>query len=103
MRNQFKRFHFKELGWIICFPVDGNEGKYVDYTVVFNRGLAQPEISVKLGEILDAPEFDRRYPHTVGYYRESSGQDSDFKPDYLELRRVCTVEEFWLFLNSLNI
>ena len=103
MENQFKKFHFQELGWLFYFPIHGNKGKYNNYTVVFKRGLSQPEKRVKLGEILEDPEFERNYPHTVGYYRASTGEGEKFKPEYLELRKVCTVEEFWFLLNSLNI
>ena len=103
MENQFKKFHFQELGWLVYFPIHGNEGKYNSYFVFFKRGLTQPEKRVKLEEILDDPEFEQRYPHTIGYYRESTGDGENLKPEYLELRKVCTVEEFWFLLNSLNI
>ena len=48
-------------------------------------------------------EFEKLYPHTVGFYKESSGEGTGFKPEYLEIRRISTVEEFWLFLNALDI
>ena len=67
------------------------------------KGTSQAGKLVKLGEVLENPEFEKRYPHTVGYYRESSGEGADFKPDYLEIRKIGTVEEFWLFLNALDI
>jgi hypothetical protein len=103
LNNQFKKFHFQEIGWLIYFPSCGNEGKYNNYSVVLKTGISQPENRVKLGEVLDDLEFEQHYPHTVGYFKESSGEDASFKPSYLELRKIRTVEEFWLFLNSLNI
>jgi hypothetical protein len=39
----------------------------------------------------------------VGYFKESTGESDSFKPEYLELRKIYTVEEFWLFLNACNI
>ena len=67
------------------------------------RGAAQLGKCVKLNEILDNAEFEQNYPHTVGYYRESSGEGAKFNPEYLEIRRISNVEEFWLFLNAVDI
>ena len=67
------------------------------------KGTSQAGKLVKLGEVLENPELEQHYPHTVGYYRESSGEGADFKPDYLEIRKIGTVEEFWLFLNALDM
>ena len=44
-----------------------------------------------------------RYPHTVGFYKEFAGEGSEFKPEYLEIRKIETVEDFWQFLNALDI
>lgn len=101
--SQFKKFHFQELDWLVYFPSCGNEGKYNNYNVVLKKGISPPEKTVRLGEILEDPEFELHYPHTVGYYKLSNGEGTGFKPDYLELRKIWTVEEFWMFLNSLNI
>jgi hypothetical protein len=103
MISQFKKFHFLELDWLVYFPSSGNEGKYNRYNVVFKKGISHPEKTVRLCEILEDPEFELHYPHTVGYYKLSDGDGRRFKPDYLELRKIGTVEEFWMFLNSLNI
>ena len=95
-----------EIDWLVYFPRYGNKGKYFDYSVMFidrKKGAAQPEKRVKLREILENPEFEQRYPHTVGYYKEPSGEGAEFKPEYLEIRKIWTVEEFWLFLNSLDV
>ena len=67
------------------------------------KRASQPEQHVNLGELLESPEFEKNYPHTVGFYKESSGNGEEFKPSYLELRIVRTVEDFWMFLNSLDI
>jgi hypothetical protein len=95
-----------EIGWIVSFPKYGNKGKYCNYTVMLmdrKRGVAQLGKYVKLNEILDNAEFEQNYPHTVGYYKGSSGEGAEFRPEYLEIRRVSTVEELWLFFNAVDI
>lgn len=106
MENETKNFHFIELDWLVYFPKYGNKGKYLDYRVVLvdrKKGAAQTGKLVRLREILENPEFENRYPHTVGFYKGSAGEGAEFKPEYLEIRRISTVEEFWLFLNALDI
>jgi hypothetical protein len=105
MDSQSKKFHFQEIDWVISFPVCGNKGKYREYAVVlFERGGGASEVkSLRLGEVLDRAEIDNQYPHTVGYYKTCAGQEAGFKPEYLELREIRTVEEFWAFLNAANL
>ena len=103
MHSQTKVFHFQEIEWTISFPPQGNEGKYCNYNVTLKRGTYQPETPVKLGDILEHPDLEQHYPHTVGYYKTAYGEGENCKPIYLELRRIKTVEEFWHFLNSLDI
>jgi len=91
---------------VVYFPKHGNKGKYRNYNVTFRdrkRKVTQPGKRIRLGEVLDKPEIDRNYPHTVGFYKVSCGKGASFKPAYLELRKIETIEEFWLFLNSLDI
>ena len=106
MNNQFKKFHFQELDWLIYFPDSGNQGKYKDYTVVFTdrkKNASQQERCANLGELLDKKEFEDHFPHTVGFFKNSSGEGDEFKPEYMEIRVIKYVEDFWLFLNALNI
>jgi hypothetical protein len=106
LENETKKFYFMEIDWLVYFPRYGNKGKYLNYSVMFRdrkKGTAQPEKRVKLREVLENREFEQRYPHTVGFYKESSREGTEFKPEYLEIRKIWTVEEFWLFLNSLDI
>jgi len=106
LTNQFKKFHFQELDWLLYFPDSGNQGKYRDYTVVFTdrkKKSTQRERCATLGELLDKPEFENYFPHTVGFFKNSSGEGAEFKPDYMEIRVIRTMEDFWLFLNALNI
>ena len=100
-----KKFHFQEIDWVICFPAEGNAGKYRDYLVLLEQeeGKFSEGKQVRLGEVFDRVEVERHYPHTVGYYKASSGEDVDFEPQYLEIREIKTVEEFWGFLNALNL
>jgi hypothetical protein len=106
LNNGTKNFHFMEFDWLISFPRCGNKGKYRDYTVLFmdrKNGSSQPEKLVRLEEIVEDREFEQCYPHTVGFYKEWSGDGAEFKPEYLEIRRINSVEEFWLFLNAVDI
>jgi hypothetical protein len=94
------------MDWIVHFPRCGNKGKYLSYNVIFidrKKGANQPEQLVRLEEIVENREFENNYPHTVGFYKSSSGEGEAFKPDYLEIRKICNVEDFWLFLNALDI
>ena len=100
-----KKFYFQEIDTIICFPNRGNRGKYCNYHVHLKskETVNQTGKAAILGEFLDSPEVDNNYPYTVGYYKESTGEGASFQPEYLELRRICTVEEFWLFLNASDV
>ena len=94
------------MEWLIYFPNCGNKGKYIGYSVMFvdrKKCASQPEKNVSLKEILENPEFEKSYPHTVGYYKEETGEGAEFKPEYLEMRKISSVEDFWLFLNALDI
>jgi len=106
LESRTKKFHFQEIDWVIYFPRRGNKREYRNYNVTFRdrkRGIPQPGKRIKLGEVLDKPEIDRCYPHTVGFYKVSSGKGAKFKPQYLELRKIQAVEELWFFLNALDI
>lgn len=105
MNGQLKKFHFQELDWLIYFPDQGNQGKYLDYAIVFVDRKGQPvqEKRVTLGEVLGKSEFENCCPHTVGFFKNSEGEGDEFKPQYMELRIIRCVDDFWLFLNALNI
>lgn len=100
-----KSFHFQEMDWLISFPASGNEGrKYLYYSVVFRdrkKGIAKSRVS--LVDIVDVAEFEKNYPHTVGFFRGPIDNDNNFCCSYLEIRVVSSIEEFWKFLNDLNI
>ena len=103
MDQKSKKFHLQELNWLIHFPASGNQGKYSQYSVVLKKGNSLTEKNVKLYEILESLEFEQNFPHTVGYYKNSTGENGEFRPDYMEIRKINTVEDFWLFLNALDI
>jgi hypothetical protein len=105
MDNETKNFHFMEFNWVISFPKCGNRGKYLNYTVTLmdmKEGKPQNGKLGKLEEVVENRDFENSYPHTVGFYKNSSG-DAEFKPEYLEIRKINNVEELWLFLNALDI
>ena len=106
MESGTKKFHFMEMDLLVFFPKCGNKGKYLGYTVMLvdrKKDASQPETNVTLKEILENPEFEKCYPHTVGYYKEAAEEGAEFKPEYLEIRKINAIEDFWLFLNSLDI
>lgn len=106
MESYKKKFHFQEIDWVICFPADGNAGKYRTYKVLLverkNRKFSEGK-QLRLGEVLDRTELENGYPHTVGYFKVGNVQQENFKPEYLELRGINTVDEFWAFLNAINL
>jgi hypothetical protein len=102
LEAKYKTFHLLEIGWFIHFPIQGNTGKYPDYDVVWVDGKSESEKRLKLRNILELPEVENHYPHTVGYFKTPYG-DLNSNREYLELREIRTVEEFWAFLNAVNL
>ena len=104
MDGQRKVFHFQELDWIISFPETENLGKkYLHYSVSFlDRKKGNFKDRTYLDEILSSPEFENSFPHTAGFFKESKSK-TDQVPSYLEIRIIQSIEEFWKFLNDLNI
>ena len=103
--GKIKSFHFQEMDWLISFPDSGNEGrKYLYYSVLFkDRKKRSVKSQVSLMDIVDNAEFENNYPHTVGFFREPIDKETDFSSKYLEIRVIRCIEEFWKFLNDLNI
>jgi len=104
MDAQTKKFHFQEINKILQFPPEGNQGKYLEYKIQIKKPQTenQPAPNVTLCQFLESAEVEQNYPHTVGYYKESS-QGTNFNPQYLEIRKIANIEEFWLFLNTSNL
>jgi hypothetical protein len=105
LEKRSKKFHFQELDWIISFPDVGNEGrKYLYYSVSFtNRKKGNLKAKMCLADVLENPEFETNLPHTVGFFRESTDTSVNAVLAYLELRIIRSIEEFWKFLNDLNL
>jgi hypothetical protein len=105
LEGKTKSFHFQEMNWLISFPDSGNEGrKYLYYSVVFkDRKKGNAKSQVSLMDIVDGAEFEKNYPHTVGFFRGPIDNDADFNSNYLEIRVIRCIEEFWKFLNDLNL
>jgi hypothetical protein len=102
---KWKNFHFQEMDYLISFPSTGNEGrKYLYYSVKFiDRTKKKEESQVNLVDIVDSPEFEKGFPHTVGFFREPIYKEGNSASNYLEIRIIRCIEEFWKFLNDLNI
>ncbi len=105
LERKTKSFHFQEMDWLISFPASGNEGrKYLYYSVVFkDRKNGNSKSQVSLMDIVDVVEFEKNYPYTVGFFREPIDEATNCGFNYLEIRVIRCIEEFWKFLNDLNI
>jgi len=105
METKWKSFYFQEMDWIISFPNTGNEGrKYLCYSISFiDRKTKQVKNQITLSDIVDSPMFENGFPHTVGFFRNPVDNEGSLEANYLELRIVRCIEEFWKFLNDLNI
>jgi len=104
LTDPFKVFHFQELDWLLYFPSEGNKGKYCCYTVLLKeRKKNGAEGPVRLGDIVERRELEEHYPHTVGFFKGLGYESADCKPQYMELRIIHNIDEFWLFLNALNL
>jgi hypothetical protein len=106
LEKKSKKFHFQEMDWIISFPNSGNQGKkYLHYSVLFaDRKKGSLQAQVCLADVLEKPEFEKYLPHTVGFFKESiMGNDANVGSVYLEIRIIRSAEEFWKFLNDLDI
>lgn len=100
-----KKFHFQEMSWIITVPEAGNCGKkYPDYEVLFSN-LKSNSLNekVRLNDLVENPGFQEMFPHTVGYFKSEAERSPYEEPNYLELRIIRSVEEFWKFLNDLDL
>ena len=105
MEPNSKKFYFQEMDWIISFPSARNEGrKYLVYSVHFiDRRNKKSKPDSVLADVVDSPMFENGYPHTVGFFRSPVDGEGNFEADFLELRIVRCIEDFWKFLNDLNI
>jgi hypothetical protein len=93
------------MGWIISFPNSGNyRKKYNDYSVFLSdlrKGSSNKR--VYLLDIVENLEFQERFPHTVGFFKSKTGESINQELSYLEIRKIRSVEEFWKFLNDLDL
>ena len=104
MEGKSKNFHFQEMDWLISFPSTENiGGKYLYYSVEFtNRKKRQEKSQIRLMEIVDSLDFEC-FPHTVGYFKGAAEEKDDLEFAYLEIRIIRSIEDFWKFLNDLNL
>lgn len=101
------KFHFQEIDWVIYFPSVGNEGRaYPKYGVAYRdrkSGLTQPGTRINLEDVVKKPEIQENFPHTVGYFLHSYGKGKNWRPNYLEVRKIANLDEFYKFLQDLRI
>lgn len=100
-----KKFYFQEIDKIIEFQNSGNQGKYFNYQInIKSKDTANKQGKiVLLEEFMASTEVEKNYPHTIGYFKDSEGEGLDFNPEYLVLKKICTLEEFWVLLNASNL
>jgi len=67
------------------------------------RGVSQPGMRIDLEDVVSKSEIQENYPHTVGYYLDSSGKGKNWVPEYLETRTIANLEEFIRFLRKLRV
>ncbi len=56
-----------------------------------------------MADLLEVPEFEENLPHTVGFFREAKSANADARLTYMEIRVIRSIEEFWKFLNDLDL
>ncbi len=104
LNKTWKSFHFRENNLLISFPSEGNERKkYLYYKVQIKKSGSKDTKEACLGEILGAREFEEGYPYTVGFFKGQIKEAYSSDYAYLEIRVVRCLEDFWKFLNDLNI
>lgn len=104
MERKLKKFYLEKLNWVVSFPNSGNFGKkYLDYTVMLQDKNNNLETPARLSDIVDNPKFEENIPHTVCFFKETAHEAQCSEPSYLEIRLIKSVEEFWKFLNDLDL
>ncbi len=95
---------FKKWTGLFPFLTTGNEGrKYLFYSVHFIDRKNKRNKHTLVADIVDNPMFENGCPHTVGFFRGQVDEGGNFEKNFLELRIVRCIEDFWKFLNDLNI
>jgi hypothetical protein len=101
-----KKFHFKEIDWLIYVPAQGiDDHRVLEYGVAYrNRstGDTQTGRRITLEDTLELPAIRGAYPHTVSLFEESFGRDSNWKPEYLETRVIRNEDELISWIEELD-
>ena len=58
---------------------------------------------VYLAEIITNSNFENGFPYTVGYFKRTKDEKSGSSYAYLEIRIIRSIEDFWKFLNDLDV
>ena len=77
--------------------------KVLYYSVKITKQRNRENKEACLTELVDSPEFEANFPYTIGFFKGPIDEKTDLKSVYLEIRVVRSIEEFWKFLNDLNI
>jgi len=100
------KFHLREIDWVIYIPICENKGKkQIDYLVTYrNRksGQTQKKRRINLQEVMNKPEINTTYPHSIGVYLDSSGRGKKWIPEYLLTKKISNNQAFKKLLNSLK-
>ena len=74
------------------------------YSVLFtNLKTKQARSEIILADIVDSKMFENGFPHTIGFFKQLINDETNFPETFLEIRIIRCIEEFWKFLNDLNI
>ena len=105
METKCENFYFQEMGWLIRFPNAGNEGREYSYYSISFADLRNKQARTKivLADIVDSQMFENGFPHTIGFFKELISNEMNFPVNFLEIRIIRCIEEFWKFLNDLDI
>jgi len=91
-RSIRNKLHFKEIDWVIYFPSKGNEGRCLtNYGVAYRdrtNKKTQPGRRINLSDVLVQPRIQHGYPHSIGFFQDSSGKRSNYVPAYIEIQVI---------------
>ncbi|MCW4040089.1 MAG: hypothetical protein NWE83_04965 [Candidatus Bathyarchaeota archaeon] len=101
------KFRFREIDWLFYFPEKGNAGReYANYRVWYRdrkRGISQRGPQATLEDVLADSDIESNYPHTIDYYFYATGRRSTYTPYIIETRIVTSRDDFYCFLEELEL
>ncbi len=101
------KLHFFEINWVIYFPSTGNEERpLTKYGVAYRDrtyGKTQPGKRIDLIDVLSMPLIKNFYPHTIGWFKESSGKGRNWKAEYIDIKRINNEHELLEFIKEIEL